>query len=69
MMASKIKALAQEQGFQKPEHLSKVVGLTRSTIYNIWTGDISNRKISTLYLIAGILNVPMDHLFEITEED
>jgi transcriptional regulator with XRE-family HTH domain len=64
MMQSKIKALAQDAGFLKPEHLSKEANLTRTTIYNVWTGDISNRKISTLFLIARALNVPVDHLFE-----
>lgn len=68
MMLSKIKGLAQEAGFRKPEHLSKETNLTRSTIYNVWTGDISNRKISTLFLIASVLNVPIDHLFEMAED-
>lgn len=67
-MQSKIKGLAQEAGFDKPEHLSKETNLTRTTIYNVWTGDISNRKISTLFLIADLLNVPMDHLFEMVED-
>jgi transcriptional regulator with XRE-family HTH domain len=67
MMQSKIKSLAQEAGYEKPEHLSKETNLTRSTLYNVWTGDISNRKISTLFLIAGVLNVPIDHLFEMVE--
>jgi transcriptional regulator with XRE-family HTH domain len=67
MMQSKIKLIAQKQGYEKPEHLSRETNLTRSTIYNVWTGDISNRKISTLFLIADTLNVPIDHLFEMVE--
>lgn len=67
-LQSRVKILAQEQGYKTPEALSKPLGLTRSTIYNVWTGDISNRKISTLFLIADLLNVPMDHLFEMVED-
>lgn len=67
-LQSRVKILAQEQGYKTPEALSKPLGLTRSTIYNVWTGDIANRKISTLFLIADVLNVPMDQLFETVED-
>lgn len=67
VIQSKISDLAEERGFSTPETLSKATNLTVATIYNIWTGDISNRKISTLFLIADVLNVPMEHLFEIVE--
>jgi hypothetical protein len=67
VIQSKISDLAKERGFKTPEALSKATDLTRTTMYNVWTGDIGNRKFETLYIIAGALNVPIEHLFEIVE--
>lgn len=61
-MKSRIKELAQERGIMRPEHLSKLVGLTKSTIYNVWTGNIGKRQFETMYQIARALDVPMEAL-------
>lgn len=62
-MMSRIKQLAQKQGYEKPEHLSRKVGLTRSTLYNVWEGEIGHRQFATMFLIARALGVAMEELF------
>lgn len=68
MMKSKIGTLAKEQGFKTPEQLSKKTGLTRTTLYNIWSGDLAKRQLMTLFIISDILNVGIGELFEIAED-
>ena len=64
MMQSKVKQLARGKGFNTPEALSKKTGLTRSTLYNIWTGDVGKRQFQTMFIIAKVLQVPMEDLAE-----
>jgi len=64
MMISKIKQLANERGYNTPEDLSKKMGMTRTTVYNVWTGDVSRRRFSTMHAISKALDVSLEDLFE-----
>ena len=66
MMQSKIRDLARAKGFMHPEHLSRETGLTRATLYNVWTGDVSKRQFETMATIAKALGVTMEDLFEVS---
>ena len=66
-LRSKIKELAEERGFKRPEDLSKKTELTRSTLYNVWDGDIGSRQYKTMLIIARVLGVSMEDLAESNE--
>jgi DNA-binding Xre family transcriptional regulator len=61
-MESKIKSIAQDQGYKTPEALSKKLDIARTTVMNIWTGDVSKRQFSTMYEVAKLLGVAMEDL-------
>lgn len=64
MMQSNVETLAKAKGYKTPEALSKQTGLTRSTLYNIWTGDVGKRQFETMAIIAEVLGVQMEALAE-----
>lgn len=66
-MQSKVKALAEAQGYRTPEALSKKLDIARTTAMNIWTGDVSKRQFATMFAVARLLNVPMEDLVFINE--
>ena len=66
-MESKIKTLAEAQGYKTPEALSKKLDIARTTVMNIWTGDVSKRQFSTMLAVARLLNVAMEDLVTIDE--
>ncbi len=66
-MESKIKTLAEAQGYKTPEALSKKLAIARTTVMNVWTGDVSKRQFSTMFAIARLLKVPMEDLVTINE--
>lgn len=66
-MESKIKILAEAQGYKTPEALSKKLDIARSTVMNIWTGDVGKRQFSTMFAVARLLDVAMEDLVIINE--
>ncbi len=64
-MESKVKILAEAQGYKTPEALSKKLDIARTTVMNVWTGDVSKRQFATMFAVAQILGVAMEDLVEV----
>lgn len=51
----------------KQEDLAKLVGVRRETIYHLENGKY-NPSLGLAFSIAKVFNVPIEEIFEITEE-
>lgn len=62
VLASRIKEIANQKGFETPESLSKLVNVSKQTVHNAWTGNLDRREFGTVYSISKALGVSMEDL-------